>query len=789
MSDQGACAGGGTAGDSAGDAKDKRISKWSLSRTSALMQMICLSGTFFIGFRVDTEFGKDYTTLIITSLMLTEWMSANGKWEDPFTKLVTLRESETKVKQVLRCRVRNMYQHPTNPKWIVVVTTSSVIIFQFDEISMSLKQICELKGSENDFQCICSAHMGQDGRTLMLWTFNQVQKHEKRQVDRWRDEVVQQGIKSHCVRFFTLSQSGAGFRFSQIPEFNYAHPSMQSVMDRSYSGPMPSTYLSQDGNFLFFLFQTNIFVFSLALNSLIHVFDMNTNQEIFKFDEFGCLKDLRSITILSNRNSQLLVLLTSKGVIIILQFDPDHPEKGLEVKSRYESPKDPSRASHDFHYNCLAFSSHKPLQFFVGGSEYSGSEGFLRMYDITPSSEIVFVSEEKHQLPVSQIISRNGVTTALCSYGSDFDVSFYRLEHRGQSDPIPGHLILDTRSTPPPPSQSTLNAAPFGLLPSAVFVMLPDDAIVASNADKGLTLFGPDGKLVVSTTSKDAHQLPITSVFFFKFGGNIFVVSFSHSDGSIKIWSINKRGETVHNIQIVSTIATADLIQKKGVKFLALHGQTLLIVTNQQKILRFRVEIAGIRAEIRRIPGPVVQMEAGQICQGIADFNSTHALIYVATSGVRGCSLVLVSFEEGAAEMFKPIGTRDAGKSPAVLTPNGFAVSAVDPTKVCSTALAAGGTSFSFQAKEMTTDASDKKAVATATILALASCEGGFIYLTEKGNLFRITYSDDKQIVPKKIAVLKCALAPKCRLQVSGNTVMVCQPRDDGSFELQTFSF
>jgi hypothetical protein len=90
---------------------------------------------------------------------------------------------------------------------------------------------------------------------------------------------------------------------------------------------------------------------------------------------------------------------------------------------------------------------------------------------------------------------------------------------------------------------------------------------------------------------------------------------------------------------------------------------------------------------------------------------------------------------------------------------------------------------------EMTIDSAGKKAPTIATILALASCEGGFIYLTKKGSLFQITYSDDKPVVPKKIAVLECALTPKCRLQVSGNTVMVCQPRDDGSFELRTFRF
>jgi hypothetical protein len=280
-------------------------------------------------------------------------------------------------------------------------------------------------------------------------------------------------------------------------------------------------------------------------------------------------------------------------------------------------------------------------------------------------------------------------------------------------------------------------------------------------------------------------------VFSLEVDGKTFLVTFSSSDGIIQIWLIQKRGETVHNIRIVATIATADLVQKKGVKFLALDGQTLLIVTNQQEFLRFHVEITtgGIRAEIRPIPGPFVQMESGQICQGIAAVSPTHALIHVATSGVRGCSLVLVSFVEGAAEMFKPIGTREAGKSPAALTPNGFSVSAVISTTVCSTALAPGGASCSFNPMEMTINSAGKKAPTIATILALASCEGGFIYITEKGSLIRITYSDDKPVVPKKIAVLDCTLTLKCRLQVSGNTVMVCQPRDDGSFELRTFRF
>jgi WD40 repeat protein len=782
MSAQGGSAGGG-------GGKDDRKSIWTSSKTSALTNMLFLCGTFFIGFRVDTESSVDYTTIFIIELMLTEWMSPNGEWEDPSTKLVTLRECKKKVKQVLTCRVYDMFQHPTNPKWIVVVTSSSVIIFEFDETSMSLKQICELKGSENDFQCICSAHMSRDGRTLMLWTFNQVRKHEERHVHRGHYEVVQTGIKSHCVRFFRLVPTGSGYRFS--PEPTYAHLSMQSVEDHFYTGPMPQTYLSQDGSLLFVLFRTNILVFNLGSHSLVHVFDMNTIPDVFQFDEWGRIKDLQSMTVVSNQTTQFLVLLSSTGLITILQFDSDHPEQGLEFKSRYESPKKTAECSSmDLStYRCIAYSSHKPLHFFVGGSTCGSSDGVIRLYKIDLSGHICLDSEEKAPLAVYEIQSKNGVTCALSKHFSADSAYLHSRANRGGIVSEPCHLILDTRSNPPPPSQSTLNGAPIGLPLGGVFAVLPGGAIVASNTDKGLTLFGPDGKKVTSTDSKDAHKSLITSVFSLEVGGNTFVVTFSHSDGSIKIWSIQKRGETVR-LQIVATVSTADLVQKKGVKFLALDGQTLLIVTNKQEFLRFHIEITGgIRAEIRLIPGPVVQMESGQICQRIAAVSRTHALIYVASSGVRGCSLVLVSLEAGAAEMFKTIGTREAGKSPAALTPNGFAVSAVVGTTVNSSALAPGGASCSFNPMEMTINSAGQKAATTATILALASCEGGFIYLTEKGSLIRITYSDDKPVVPKKIAVLKCSLTQKCWLQVSGNTAMVCQPRDDGSFELLTFQF
>ena len=789
--------GGGSAGGGGGAAggKDDR-SNWTLSRTSALINFICLFGMYFVGYRIDTESGVDYTTLLITELMLTEWMSPNGEPEDQSTKLVTLRISKIIAKLGLKgCYVYDMFQHPTNPKWIVVVTRSSVILYEFDEIRTSLRQICELKGSENDFQYICSAHMSQDGRTLMLWTFNQIQKHEERHVSRGRYEVVQTGINTHCVRFFRLSTTGSGYRFS--PETTYAHPSMQSVEDQCNNAPMPKTYLSQDGSLLFVLFQTNILVFNHSSHSLIHVFDMNTIPDVFQFDQWGRIKDLRSMTVVSNQTTHFLVLLSSKGLITILQFDSDHPEQGLEFKSRYESPKMPSESFDDLtKYNCITASSHKPMQFFVGGSEYMGSRGFVRMYDISPSAEIEFVSEEKHKLPVSQIYSINGVTTARCIHDSDLEASSYRFEHRGQSDPIQGHLILDTRSNPPPPSQSTLNGALIGLPPSGVFAVLSDGAIVASNADNCLTIFGLDCKKVASTDLRDAHKKPITSVFSLEISGTTFVVSFSHSDGSIKIWSIQKRGETVR-FQIVVTILTENLIPKKGVKFLALDGQTLLIVTNQQEILRFRFHIeitGGIRAEIRPIPEPVVQISSEQICQGIADLNSTHALIHVVNPEDRSCSLVLVSFVEGD-EVFKTLGTREskegkpATKPPAALTLKGSAVSAVEPEKVCSSALAPGGASYSFNPKEITIDSAGKRVPATASILALASCDGGFIYITKKGSLYRITYSGDGSVLPKKIEVLKCSLTPKCRIQVSGNTVMVCLPRDDGSFELLTFRF
>jgi len=480
---------------------------------------------------------------------------------------------------------------------------------------------------------------------------------------------------------------------------------------------------------------------------------------------------------------------TSVGVIIggddylmLLILSLDFPNPSIRVAARMNP---------EFNVQLICPCSINRTHFFVAGQNIERSGEIFLGYEkccITPKLMEIAIQGDALVKIGEQSFNEGGVSK--CSYltssGGNVIASFLGDDYRARKSVI-GETTKVESFVPPSLSRSTLNGAPIQLEPSGVFAVLPDEAIVASNADNGLTLFGPDSKPIASTDPRDAHKLPIKSVNSFKDGSNTFLVSFS--DGIIKIWSIQKRGETVR-LQIVATISTENLVQKKGVKFLALDGQTLLIVTNQQEFLWFHVEITeGIRAEIRPIPGPVVKMKSGQICQGIAAVSRTHALIHVATSGVRSCSLVLVSSVEGAAEMFKPIGTREAGKSPAVLTRNGFAVSAVVPTTVCSTALAPGGASCSFNPMEMTINSAGQKAATTATILALASCEGGFIYLTEKGSLIRITYSDDKPVVPKKIAVLKCSLTQKCWLQVSGNTVMVCQRRDDGSFELLTFQF
>ena len=373
----------------------------------------------------------------------------------------------------------------------------------------------------------------------------------------------------------------------------------------------------------------------------------------------------------------------------------------------------------------------------------------------------------------------------LTSSGGSVIASFCGNDYRAKMSFI-GETTKVESSVPQSLSRSTINGSPIELHPSGVFfALLPDGTLVSSNPGNGLTLFGPNGKPVASTDKQAAHKLQITSVFPFEVVGKTFLLSYSHSDGSIKIWSIQKRGGTVH-IRIVATISTADLVPKEGVKFLASYGEMLLIVTNKDKLLRFHVEITdGIRAEIRPIPGPVVQIPSGQICQGIAAISPTHAIIHVAaTFGVCGFSLVLVSFAEGAAEMFKKLGTRESGKPSAALTPN-FAVSAVVPTTVCSTALEPGEASCSFTPK----DFKDGK-LCDAIILAIIPCEGGFIFITANGFLFQFVYdAQQKPFYKNKIAVLECALTPKCRLQVSGNTVMVCQPRDDGSFELLTFPF
>jgi hypothetical protein len=435
--------------------------------------------------------------------------------------------------------------------------------------------------------------------------------------------------------------------------------------------------------------------------------------------------------------------------------------------------------------------SSDPTKFYVGSElkeEYS-SDHMLHGVAMKKSSFLHLFAIENRRLVHLQNL--NPLHGTFCEYITSFYgrtvCNFGSSSTRGETETLciqwkPQKSLL-------PPSQPTLNDAPIELQSNGVFAVLSDGAIVASDPHNGLTLFGPGCNSVASTKLDDAHKSPITSMFFLEVSDKPNVLSYSHVSCEIKIWSIQKRGKTVR-LQIVATVSTADIVQKKGVKFLALHGQTLLIVTNHEELLRFDIEITGgIRAEIRPISGPVVQIPSGQICQGIAAVSPTHALIHVRTSGVPGCSLVLVSFAEGAAKIFKSIGIRPAGKPPAVLTQNDFAVSAVDPTRVCFTALAPGGVSFSFNPKEMTLNSAGQRAPTDAIILAIAPCEGGFIYLTQKGSLFRITFSDDKSVVPKKITVLERAPTSKCRLQVSGNTVMICQRRDDGSFELQRFLF
>jgi hypothetical protein len=480
---------------------------------------------------------------------------------------------------------------------------------------------------------------------------------------------------------------------------------------------------------------------------------------------------------------QIGVIVGSFNFVMLLILD-----LGREVNLRFGAILN---LGFDIQQICLC--SVNPTHFFVAGKNIERTGEIFLGYEkccITPKLMEIAIQGDALVKIGEQSFDKGNVSdcSILTSSGGNVIASFIGQDYGARLSVI-GRTRKVESSVPKSLSRSTLNGAPIELQPSGVFALSPDEAIVASNADNGLTLFGPDSKTIASTDARDAHKSSITSVYSFKNGSNTSLVSFS--DETIKIWSIQKRGET-DRLQIVATVSTADLVQKKGVKFLALYGQTLLIVTNQQEFLLFHVEITvtfGIRAEIRPIPGPVVKILSDKIVQGISAVSPTNAFIHVATSEVRGCSLVLVSFVEGAAEVFKSIGTREAGKSPAALTPNGFAVSAVVGTTVNSSALAPGEASFSFNPMEMTINPAGQKAATTATILALASCEGGFIYLTEKGSLIRITYSDDKSVVPKKIAVLDCTLTPKCQLQVSGNTVMVCQPRDDGSFELLTFKF
>ena len=486
--------------------------------------------------------------------------------------------------------------------------------------------------------------------------------------------------------------------------------------------------------------------------------------------------------VMRTRNSELMLLILDVGT---------HELKFGQLLDLW--------STRNFMIQQICACSSNPMNFFVGGvakkiekssevlgNKYSSTPCLLK-FSIDPASGSLFIIQEnepKFGPECNFITSTGGKTVANFSGDSIYsrsDTLFIT------EPPITSQQVHQTQP-------SILNGVPINSPPNSVFALLPDGTLVSSNPDNGLTLFGPNGKPVASTDKQAAHKLQITSIFPLEVGGKLYVLSYSHSDCSIKIWSIQKRGETVR-LQIVATVSTAGIVQKKGVKFLALYGQTLLIVTNQNELLRFRIEITtgGIRAEILPIPGQVVQMESGQICQGIIAVSPTHALIHFVASGVRvrDCSIALVSFLGGADKVFKLIGTRKFKedepviKPPAALTPN-FAVSAVDPTTVCSTALEPGGASCSFTPKDFDKD----KKVCDATILAIIPCEGGFICFTANGFLFQFVYdAQQNPVLKKRIAVLDCTLTPKCRLQVSGNTVMVCQPRDDGSFELRTFQF
>lgn len=744
-SDRSSAAGGGSA---AG-----RRSSWTLSETSGLSNMTFLFGSLFFGFIVNFDADGRYTSLYIIELIMSGWCSMID------SKLVESRTSKTILSFDIPGHVTDMFQHPTNPNWLIVVSFTSVIVFEFDEDKNSLRQICELKASDNGFEYINSAHMSRNGQTLVLHTDNQV-----RETIRTYSRVLVNGIKSHSVLFFTMSSSGSELRLSQVS--SYTHPTIESVEDNCSIGPMPCTSISQDGRFLFVVFRSNIIVLDVTTGSQVCVHDFDA------FESLSCM------TVVSQRNAHFLVLLSRERIITVFKYNSDLAV--LEFRSRYEIPNNATSFSEDMStYKCIEASSHASMQFFVAGSK-SSDNGVIRLYMLSSNGEIQIISEQTTSLSVSEITSNKRVTCCLSKFSSKDDAYLHGI---GRQDTVhPCHMILDESNVKPSLLQSTLNGAQIGLPPNSVHVLLPDGKLFSSNAENGLTIFGLDDKSVASTDPKDAHKSPITGIFPLEVDGKTFLVSFS--DGIIKIWSIQKRGETVR-LQIVATVSTEVLVQKKGVKFLALNGQTLLIVTNANELLRFRVEITGgIRAKIPPIHGPVVQIPSGQICQGISAVSPTHALIYVTTSEVRGCSLVIVSFSEGAAEVFKPIGTRETGKSPAVLTRD-FAISAVDPITVCSTALSDDGESCSFKPKYI----KDGK-LCEATILAIVPCEGGFICIMANGFLFQFVYdAQQKPVFKKRIAVLECALTPKCRLQVSGNTVMVCQPRDDSSVELLTFRF
>jgi hypothetical protein len=90
---------------------------------------------------------------------------------------------------------------------------------------------------------------------------------------------------------------------------------------------------------------------------------------------------------------------------------------------------------------------------------------------------------ERDLSDVSHITSSGGIV-----------VASFRSEDCMTRESVIGETRKVGSSVPPPPSQSTINGAPIQLEPGSVSAVLSDGAIVASNAEKGLTLFGPDGK-------------------------------------------------------------------------------------------------------------------------------------------------------------------------------------------------------------------------------------------------------------------------------------------------------